>query len=220
MIEVRVEPELLVKADEFSKFRENCKNYLTRVGMNYDKFTMVKHDSIIGYISEYIVAQYLRDNLPNGFIVSSWMVENDIANIYKAVNNDDVSKAEMVKNYFYDKYDIKVTTPTKKQYCIDVKTALTAKEPSKSWDFMYPVIQAAKEGKEYAILAYCIAEFKKIVKVDIIGYLQISDVSKCNVIKAHEKTKFHTESQIDNYETKLGRDFHNIQELIDIIKEG
>ena len=43
MIEVRVEPELLVKADEFSKFRENCKNYLTRVGMNYDKFTMVKH---------------------------------------------------------------------------------------------------------------------------------------------------------------------------------
>ena len=60
------------------------------------------------------------------------MVENDIANIYKAVNNDDVSKAEMVKNYFYDKYDIKVTTPTKKQYCIDVKTALTAKEPSKS----------------------------------------------------------------------------------------
>jgi hypothetical protein len=132
MIEVRVEPELLVKADEFSKFRENCKNYLTRVGMNYDKFTMVKHDSIIGYISEYIVAQYLRDNLPNGFIVSSWMVENDIANIYKAVNNDDVSKAEMVKNYFYDKYDIKVTTPTKKQYCIDVKTALTAKEPSKS----------------------------------------------------------------------------------------
>jgi hypothetical protein len=85
---------------------------------------------------------------------------------------------------------------------------------------MYPVIQAAKEGKDYAILAYCIAEFKKIVKVDIIGYLQISDVSKCNVIKAHEKTKFHTESQIDNYETKLGRDCHNIQELIDIIKEG
>lgn len=123
MIEVRVEPELLVKADEFSKFRENCKNYLTRVGMNYDKFTMVKHDSIIGYISEYIVAQYLRDNLPNGFIVSSWMVENDIANPLAELNKRIFKSANrFVVNVVYILKDCKCTYfpeySGKQSYCI------------------------------------------------------------------------------------------------------
>lgn len=223
MIKIPIsDPEVLKKAKAFSQFREQCKSYLTAVGMNYDKFTVVAHDSFIGYISEYVIRQYIKDYLPKtNFKVLSWEEYCEIKNIYHAVINNDYSKAQLVKEYFYDKFDICIETP-KRIINIDVKTALTQLEPTLKWDFLYPIIQAHKEGKDITILAYCIYKAPnkyEINIVDVIGYCDNKSISSCKVIKAGEVTKHGTTSQIDNYETLLGRDYKDLNELLDKLKE-
>ena len=223
MIKIPItDPEILKKAKAFSQFREKCKEYLTAVRMNFDKFTVVEHDSFIGYISEYVIRQYIKDNLPQkNFKVISWEEYCDIMNIYNAVTKNDYSKAQLVRDYFYDKFDICIVTP-KRKINIDVKTALTKLEPTPNWDFLYPIIQAHKEGKDITILAYCIykAPNKYEIKiVDVIGYCDNKSISNCKVIKAGEITKHHTVSQIDNYETLLNRDYKDLNQFLDKLKE-
>jgi len=190
--------------------------------MNYDKFTVVEHDSFIGYISEYVIRKYIKDYLPKtNFNVLSWEEYCDIKNIYHAVISNDYSKAQLVKEYFYDKFDICIVTP-QRRINIDVKTALTQLEPTLNWDFLYPIIQAHKEGKDITILAYCIYKAPdkyEINIVDVIGYCDNKSISNCKVVRAGEVTKHGTISQIDNYETLLGRDYKDLNELLDKLKE-
>ena len=151
----------------------------------------------------------------------SWEEYCDIKNIYHAVVNNDFSKAQLVKEYFYDKFDICIVTP-KRRLNIDVKTALTTLEPNLNWDFLYPTIQAHKEGKDITILAYCIYKAPnkyEINIVDVIGYCDNNSISKCKVVKAGQITKHGTISQIDNYETLLSRDYMDLNELLDKLKE-
>jgi hypothetical protein len=52
MIDIEIsDKSIYKKADAFSLFRDTCKKYLGDVQMNFDKFTVVEHDSYIGYIS-------------------------------------------------------------------------------------------------------------------------------------------------------------------------
>lgn len=207
---------LLERAEKFSKFRDECKSFLTDVDMNYDKFTIVSHDSYIGYISEAVIRDYLSSNLPTSFKVKSWEECCDMVSIYKAVQEKDYSKAEIVKEYFYDKWDIVIETP-KRSIHIDVKTALTKLEPKPNWDFLYPVVQAKKEGKDYTILAYCVYEApdKLLIRiVDVIGYLDNEKIKHCRLIRKGWYTSHHTKSQADNYETLLGRDYQELDSLI------
>lgn len=224
MIQIPITDEkLLEKAKNFSNFREKCKKYLTKVNMNFDKFTIVDHDSFIGYLSEHVIRNYLKDRLPEpDFKVFSWEEYCNIREIYHAVTNNDFTKAQLVKEYFYDKFDICIETPNRKLN-IDVKTALTQLEPKMSWDFLYPIIQAQKEGKDITILAYCIyqAPNKYLIKiVDVIGYCDNDMISKCDIIKAGERTKHNTISQVDNYETLLYRDYKDLDDLINKIITG
>jgi hypothetical protein len=233
MIEKEIKDEsLFKKAQAFSEFRDKCKQILKDAGLDFDKFTMVSHDSYIGYLSESFISSYLKEKMSGYPIqVKGWgEVQNvkdiyhatkedrDVKAIYDAIKRGDTSMAEKIKEYFYDQYDILVQTP-KKAYRIDVKTALTEKEPKLNWDFLYPVVQAKKPGKDFTILAYCIHEHgdeSKITKVNIVGFLDNTRLDHLRVIKKGEETPFHTISQIDNFETKLDRDYKSIDELIKI----
>ena len=105
---------------------------------------------------------------------------------------------------------------------IDVKTALTQKEPSPRWNFMYPVIQANKIGKDYMLLTYYVVqdvkEVESLKKVIIVGYISEDIIKKCNIIKRGQKTRFGTKSQIDNYETELSVHYKEIDNLIHTLK--
>ena len=221
MKEIEITDEsIFEKAEAFSEFRERCKRYLDGLGLNFDKFTVVDHDSYIGYISESVIKEYLKKNIPyRDFEVLSWSDTCNMYEIYNAVYGNDPSMADMVKEYFYDKCDLIVETPTKTVY-IDVKTALTKKQPTEQWDFMYPVVQANKEGKDGAILAYCVYEGtdkKHIKKVIVAGYIENKTVKKCRIIRKGQRTKFNTISQTDNYETYLWRDYKSLEDLINEI---
>ena len=41
--------DIFRKADSFELFRKSCKEYLNSAGLEFDKFTIVSHDSFIGY---------------------------------------------------------------------------------------------------------------------------------------------------------------------------
>ena len=218
MISIRISnADLFARAKSFSEFRDRCKLYLTTVGMNYDKFTLVGHYSYIGYISEDVIRTYIKSRLPNqGFCVKSWEECCDMKTIYTAVNNNDYSKADIVKKYFYDAWDIMIKTP-KREIHIDVKTALTKLEPNDNWNFLYPIVQAHKDGKDYTILAYCIYKEpnKYIIKiVNVIGYLDNDKIKDCDIIRKGERTRHNTISQTDNYDTLLGRDYNELDQLI------
>ena len=42
---------IISNAKKFSNFRQRCKEFLKNNGINHDKFTVVEHDSELGYIS-------------------------------------------------------------------------------------------------------------------------------------------------------------------------
>ena len=54
---------IILNAKKFSNFRQRCKEFLKNNGINHNKFTVVEHDSELGYISEQIVLNYLKNNL-------------------------------------------------------------------------------------------------------------------------------------------------------------
>ena len=97
------EQELFKKAQRFSEFRKECKEFLKKHGKEYDKFTVVKHDSSVGYISESLITDYLRSNYA-GIEVSSWENRFDLKRIIDILKVDSSSEDDInyVKEYFYD----------------------------------------------------------------------------------------------------------------------
>lgn len=204
-------------------FRIRCKNFLTKYNKNYDKFTIVSHDSFIGYISELRIKLYLEEK---GLSVISWRELFDIRRILNILNKEfpTVEEIDYVKDYFYDKWDLKIVI-NNKNYFIDVKTALTELTPNKFWKFLYPTVQIGKKTENYFILlAYYVVEKKdnldSLKNITIIGYTEEEKIKKCSIIKSGDKTQFSTISQINNFETKLNRDYDTIDNLIINLNKG
>ena len=217
-INVNIDTSIFQKAKHFEKFREDCKLYLTKVGLNWDKFTIVSHDSFIGYITEYAISEHIKNKFPN-VLVETWERQFDIKEIIRILKDNDQSEVskELVKTYFYDKWDLKIDG-LKISLLSDVKTALTALEPNNNWNFMYPVVQANKGGKDIMILVYYVVndikDLKTLKSMILIGYTNEETIKKCAIIKAGEITRFGTISQIDNYVTQLSKDYFNLNEII------
>lgn len=217
-LNIEIPDKVFYKAKNFESFRLKCKKYLSSVDLNWDKFTVVTHDSFIGYITEYAVMEYLKTQNPKATI-QSWESSFDMKEVIRIVNENDTKEEAkaLVKEYFYDKWDLRIEGNTI-QVLSDVKTALTKLTPSNSWNFMYPVVQAEKKGKDIMVLVYYVVKdinnLKSLKEIVLVGYTTPSIVRKCKVIKAGEKTRFGTVSQIDNYVTELSRDYMDINEYL------
>ena len=205
---------LFQKAKTFESFRNQCKKYLQEVNMNFDKFTIVGHDSFLGYVTEATISDYISKHF-NNVKVSSWENNHNIKKIINIIEAKDYSKesSSLVKEYFYDKWDLKIKTNNKTLYC-DVKTAYTAKKPKDNWVFMYPVVQVNKEGKDFMLLVYYVVDKIKDIhsleKLVIIGVTTPNIIKHCKIIKAGKKTRFGTISQIDNYLTQLSKHYEQL----------
>jgi hypothetical protein len=211
--------EIKNRALWFQDFRDKCKAYLAKHGIDYDKFTMVSHDGYIGFISEWILSQYLHNEfhevIKNGV---SWEEGFDLRRIEEIIEKNSLDKTDIkyVKDYFYDNWDLMVSTQSATYKC-DIKTALTAKDPQLNWNFLYPVIQAEKTGKDLMILIYYIYEgddFHNLTGEVLIGATTYALIKKCHIIKKGEISRFGTKSQIDNYITELSRDYSELNNFI------
>lgn len=197
--------ELEQKAQEISDFRKRMKAYLSKYGKCYDKFTITENDTFLGYVSEIAIREYMKNNYGDIINVELWSDYFDFDRIKNAVDNDiDVKEEiEYVREYFYDKYDLKIIEKTtQKTIKVDVKTAETCKEPKPTWDFLYPVVQNRREGKDCVILCYYYKQ-NNSNSIILVGYISEKEISQKNILLAGEKTKFGTVNQIDNYETKV-----------------
>jgi hypothetical protein len=220
MIEItNIPSDIFTKAKNFEKFRNDCKTYLQKANLNFDKFTIVEHDSFIGYITEIVMGKYIEDNYKD-VKVYTWEKEHNISEIISILKDKDFSEdsKSKVKEYFYDKWDIKISIDNKIILC-DVKTALTKKEPNKYWEFLYPVIQANKQGKDIMLLVYYVVNdiknIESLKKIVVVGAVKPEDIKKNDLIKKGEITRFGTKSQIDNYITKLSVDYVDLKKIIE-----
>jgi hypothetical protein len=90
-IEFKYNKELYEKAHRFVEFRSKCKNYLKEVGKDFDKFTIVEHDAFVGYITEFLIAEYLNKRY-DFLSVSTWEYNHNIREIIKIVDSKDYSE--------------------------------------------------------------------------------------------------------------------------------
>ena len=223
MIEIKftLSKSLYNEAKDFEAFRTLCKTFLISKGKGYDKFTMVSHDSFIGYITENV----MKSELPNIYSdlihsIELWEDNFDLSRIKNIISKPETCSEEDVNyvvDYFYDRYDLKING---KEVSIlsDVKTALTKLTPSPSWNFLYPVVQANKDGKEAMILVYYVVldlkELSSVNKLVLVGCTTPALVKQCKIIRAGERTRFGTISQIDNYETELSKHYFSLEKLL------
>jgi hypothetical protein len=221
--EQKLTQDLVIAAYGFEELRNNSKKYLSQFDMNYDKFTVVSHDSFIGYITEYFLREYIGSKYKSeGVTVESWESIFDIAKIRSILksNSKATEDVQYIRDYFYDKYDLKLSKGAK-SLLVDIKTALTKLEPKSSWNFMYPVIQANKPGKDHMVLSYYVVEdikdIESLKKLVIVGYTSEEVIRTCKIIKAGTRTRFGTVSQIDNYETELAIHYKDIDRLINLL---
>jgi len=208
-------------AERTQKFRDRCKKYLENHGILYDKFTITPYDAYIAYVTEKFIANYLRDTYKGQICVSAWSDQFNLEHIVAIVDKDssEPEDIELVKAYFYDDFDLYISTPNNSFFIklkVDVKTAITMKEPKNNWEFLYPFVQANKTGKDVVILVYYIAEDVNnpatLKELRIVGYLSEKEIRQCRIVKQGERTSHGTESQIDNLETIVSQ-YHDIKEL-------
>ena len=212
---------LINRANRFSVFRSQCKQYLANNGILHDKFTITEFDSFLGYVSEELIANYLRNKYRGRVCVSKWQDQFDMDHIRAivATGRNSTDDIDLVCSYFYDTFDLYVSTPNFQVFVnlkIDVKTAITQKDPQPNWEFLYPVVQARKLGKDAAVLVYYVVDNKKdpttLREIVLVGYLNEEEITNCNTINEGEKTVHHTPSQTENYITYV-RDYHDLNEL-------
>lgn len=213
--------DLFHEAEKFSIFREDVKKYLKNNGKDFDKFSITKHDSYLGYFTEHVLKEHILTNLNfKNCEIETWEEQFDLHKIKDIIynNKNDVDNLKYVQSYFYDKYDFKIMNE-RQEIKIDVKTAETKLTPNEHWNFLYPVIQAKKEGKDLIILCYYIknsSDLKDLKNITIVGYMSEIDILNCDIIFANQYTNHHTKSQIDNYNTQLinYKNIKNIENLL------
>lgn len=215
--------EVVLSAKMYADLRKSCKQFLEKHGKNYDKFTVVDHDGYIGYISEFEVSKYLKELLDDDIKITSWDENFNLESISKIVHSDNVTETEIkyVESYFYDDYDLMLKSETN-EIKVDIKTALTSLEPKPYWNFMYPVVQAEKPGKEFMILTYYVTNQKDVTsfkKLMIVGVISEKRINNCKLIHKGSRTRFGTISQTDNFITEISADYVDIQAFInEVIK--
>ena len=135
-------------------------------------------------------------------------------NILKKVKPT-TEEINVIREYFYDKYDIAINNKNKTFY-LDVKTAETTYTPNKNWNFLYPVIQANKSDDYFVALTYIIKNDidKVYTKAYIMGAIDYQEIKNSKIQKKGTCTRFDTESQINNYITEL----KNYKDLLSYIK--
>ena len=206
MEEIMIVPvELEREANDLSLFRRRMKTYLSAFGECYDKFTITENDSFLGHVSETAITDYLSKKYGNIIDIHRWSDDFDLERIQHAVMNNlnDRREIEYVRNYFYDKYDLEIVEKrTGKSIYIDVKTAETQKYPQLTWDFLYPVVQNNRGGKDCVILCYYYKR-ENSKRIILIGYITEDEISRKRILRAGTRTKFGTENQVDNFETKV-----------------
>lgn len=217
-----VSAELEREARAVSIFRDQVKEYLESVGACYDKFTITDNDTILGYISEMAIRNHLENKYGELIEIWAWADHFNMSRIQAAVTNRSTDKEEIayVKAYFYDKYDLEIIEKrSNKRIYVDVKTAETAKRPTLNWDFLYPVVQNQREGKDFVVLCYYYKAYnrdkQREKKIILVGYMSEEEISQKEILKAGEKTKFGTVNQIDNYETKM-EDYQELHRMLNI----
>jgi hypothetical protein len=216
VLDAPLDQDLLEKAKAFSAFRKACKTWLAAHRLCFDKFTIREHDSFIGYIAEHKVCQYLSQLFPDAAL-ELWDEAFDLKLINSIIRGQlvDAESARYVCDYFYDRWDIAITL-NEQTICADVKTAATKNSPKPEWDFLYPVVQARKEGKDVAILAYYITNSEAIEdfkQLSVVGFVDEASIRKCSIRQKGTHTIHKTESQIDNYETIVGKHYRPLTEL-------
>jgi len=212
--DVDEDKDIMNKAKKFSEFRKDCKEYLEEVGKNYDKFTKVEHDSISGYLSEHAISEYIKNNFNSIQTIELWKDQFNIAKIKDIIKNNDTSitSAKIVKNYFYDRWDMKLYKSNNDIIKADIKTAVTDKKPKDTWDFLYPVVQTKNDEKDIIILIYSIVENdKKIETLDhfkLVGYSTPEIIKQCETSCKGNNTLHGTTSQTNNYKTKINKHWY------------
>lgn len=219
-IPVKLNESQLIAAKNFEQFRNNCKAFLANKHLNFDKFTIVQHDTFIGYVTEWNIKKYLLEKYASKIsIIEVWEETFDLPKVKHIIASSRATTEDMdyVKSYFYDKWDLKITLKTGAVIYIDVKTAFTGLMPNAKWNFMYPVVQANKTGKDLMLLVYYVVSNKtKVESVNalyIIGVISEQQIKRCPIIKAGTTTKFGTVSQIDNYLTELAHNYSDINAI-------
>lgn len=203
----------------FENFRSECKSYLWEHNKAYDKFTIVSHDSFIGYITEYFIKGLIQEKFPS-LNLRTWEQDFNLWRIQKIIQEKSILEDDInyVKEYFYDKWDLKISNSDGKEILIDVKTALTQKIPSKTWNFFYPVIQANKQWKDWMILSYYVVDntdnIESLNSIYVAWYISEDIIKQCKIIHAGEKSNRGTTSQIDNYYTELSLHYSDIELMI------
>lgn len=206
---ISLSKELIQRAKAASYLREKCKIYLKERDLGFDKFTIVSHDSFTGFLSEYFMKAFFLEYFKNsGIRVGTWEENFDIREINRILSTNSRAKEDekYIKDFFYDPYDLQLSKKGK-HINIDIKTALTHLIPTKKWNFLYPVVQAHKKGKDLMILAYYVVEDirfpESLKRIMIAGFMDGKEIIKCKKIRKGEKTRYGTISQIDNYITQL-----------------
>lgn len=219
-IELQLNDTQLIDAKNFEAFRNDCKTFLANQHLNFDKFTIVQHDTFIGYVTEWSIKEYLSKKYASKIAaIQIWEETFDLAKVKNIIASVRATEEDVVyvKRYFYDQWDLKVTLKTGTILHIDVKTAFTHLTPNAKWNFMYPVVQANKTGKDLMLLAYYVVSNKTKVEsvkaLYIVGIINEQQIRRCPIIKAGTTTKFGTVSQIDNYLTELNHHYSDINAL-------
>lgn len=211
---ITVSSGLEQKAKAVSVFRSKTKDYLARFGACYDKFTITENDTFLGFVSETAITNYLVERYGEKIDVKHWADSFDMKRIINAVNTNNGSPKEVnyVKEYFYDAYDLEIIEKkSRKSILVDVKTAETSKQPQPTWDFLYPVVQNERRGKDCVVLCYYCKtnQFNDII---LVGYIREDEISNKPILAAGTRTKFGTINQIDNYETKIA-DYNELSQM-------
>jgi hypothetical protein len=220
---VQLSKGILDKAKAMSSLRISCKKFLSDRDLEFDKFTMVTHDSYTAYITELFMKIFFEEKFSEkGIKISAWDEQFDLKEINRILSSGShaIKDIEYIKNYFYDNYDLSLEY-NQKELFIDIKTALTQKQPKLKWNFLYPVVQAHKKGKDIMVLTYYIVEdishVETLKEICIAGYIMEEEIKKCPKILQGQKTRYKTISQIDNYITELSRDYSsNFEKILDL----
>lgn len=200
--------------------RAVCKAFLEKHGLKFDKFTVVGHDSFIGFVTELFMKKYLTVQYADQIVcIEAWEDQYDATEIDAVLAKAYPTGGEihLVCKYFYDAWDLRIVKKEGPLLLLDIKTAITAKTPSPYWNFMYPVVQAHKTGKDQkdqmALVYYVVTDPQNpetLKELVIIGATHEDTIKKCELIPKGSVTKFGTISQTDNYETLLSKHYHDL----------
>jgi hypothetical protein len=222
LVDIEISPSLIAEAHKFEKLRASMKQILRDNDMEYDKFTVTERDSFDGFIAEASFTEFLKNNTGlREDEIARWGTDHPIdgktlekIRIYPAEKEFSSSELSMIKDHFYDKWDLLIHGVR-----IDVKTAATHLQPSGHWRYGVSKIQMEKGNKDFVVLNYLIynkdpkpeANADAIpIKCVLIGCLPVYIVKNYPVVK--ENMAAGHKYFIENYDTKVS-EYRDISEM-------